>query len=963
VTDADDGTVAGTVGSQTRPEGRAPRKLVLGDPIGRYLIVSKLGAGGMGVVYGAYDPELDRKVAIKLLRSADEGSSGHARLLREAQAMAKLGHPNVIAVHDVGEHDGMVFIAMEFVEGSTLSRWVEGRSPTWRDVLRVGIEAGRGLAAAHARALIHRDFKPDNVMVADDGRVRVMDFGLARRAEEPRPERLVSTDSGGAPSVDALSSDLTRAGAVMGTPAYMAPEQHSGLTADAATDQFAFCVTLYECLYAERPFAGESVAQIAFNVLQGTIRAAPAGTAVPGWVRRVVLRGLATDPAARWPSMDALLAALGRDPSRRRRAVTSVVGIGLIAVGGMTWQRLDRARAAQACEREATAIADDYDAARASDLARRFADSGINFASDTWARAAPHLDDWTRRWTDTRRDLCSADAAGMRTPALVAAGTECLVEQRLQLTVMLGLLEHAGMAEVTNAVASASGLPAPERCVDAGYLAEIGAVDRETSEARSAIRRQFGEFDALLAATHNEEALEVATVNLTAAQELGEATLAARARLDEGLALERLGRFEESAAVVRDAYHRAGAVGAERVGLRAAASLTNTVGVRLAHNEEGKWWADLARMHTERLGDAGGLDAAAAVFAIANVDGMLGHYEEAKVHYAESLRMRQEVVGLEHPAVAMSWIGVGSNALDLGDHAEARRALGIALQLREQAFGPDHPLVAEVLNNLGNVMQSTGDYEEAEAMFRRALALKEAALGPDHPDLAAPLNNLGYLYAMQSDYDAAEVAMERALALREAAIGADNPDLARQLTNLASIYRGRGDLDAAERTIERAVTLHEKGMGPDHPAIAITLVNYALLLKARKKYAEAAKVLERALRIQQRTHGEFHHDVAVTLANLGAVQLSDGRTEDARASMERALDVMAKVEVPPAHRALVEWELGALIERTGGDVDEARTLVTAAFDVLATRPEHAQEAELARQWLVDHPSGGSSSAP
>ncbi len=305
------------------PVDPATTPLARGASIGRYVVLGLVGRGGMGEVYAAFDPELDRKVAVKLLRvKAGNGVSlneGRQRTLREAQAIARLSHPNVVVVFDVGTFDEKVFIAMEFVDGNTVTYWLEQQPRTWQEVLRIFIAAGRGLIAAHEKGLVHRDFKPDNVMVGKDGQVRVMDFGLARQMPErplrehrPRsgaPNRvdmkivgsetmpldqgtlLLNQDFGG--SIDGQSSvsglfdaRLTRTGAMMGTPAYMAPEQFFGAATDARTNQFSFCVSLYEALYGQRPFEGKRLTELTAAVVQGTVRDAPAGTKVPFWVRR-----------------------------------------------------------------------------------------------------------------------------------------------------------------------------------------------------------------------------------------------------------------------------------------------------------------------------------------------------------------------------------------------------------------------------------------------------------------------------------------------------------------------------------------------------------------------------------------------------------------------------------------------------------------------------------------------------
>jgi serine/threonine protein kinase len=276
-----------------------------GTVIGRYVVLARLGAGAMGVVLAAYDPELDRKVALKLLRPrGGDAGAARARLQREAQALAKLNHSNVVAVHDVGVHAGHVFVAMEFVDGQTLGAWTQSAPRSWRDVVGVFEAAGRGLAAAHASGLVHRDFKPDNVMIGKDGRVRVMDFGLARATEgavEPARAGDLPADKS-----DILATPLTQTGAMMGTPAYMAPEQFGGLEVTTRSDQFGFCVALFEALYGERPFGGETLGALAFNATEGNVRDVGRTRDVPMWLRRVVLRGLSPRPEDRFPDMPRL---------------------------------------------------------------------------------------------------------------------------------------------------------------------------------------------------------------------------------------------------------------------------------------------------------------------------------------------------------------------------------------------------------------------------------------------------------------------------------------------------------------------------------------------------------------------------------------------------------------------------------------------------------------------------------
>jgi len=342
----DDTAFAGQTGTTLegdRDRGE-PQVLRPGTHVGRYVVAELIGAGGMGVVYRCDDPELNRRVAVKLLRRDLRAAIGEARLLREAQAMARISHGNVIAVHDVGTHEQQVFVAMELVEGESLRTWLKAAPRSVGEIVQVFAAAGRGLAAAHAAGLIHRDFKPDNVLVGTDGRVRVTDFGLARvdeevRSETPSREQQVAVDD-----------PLTVSGAVIGTPAYMAPEQHGGGHVDARSDQFAFCVALYEALYGERPFAGKTYLELAAEVKAGRVRPPPAARrgAVPATLRAIVLRGLSVRPGDRFATMDDLLEALGRDRTRVPRTLawillvaTVIAGVGLFA----DWIVRDRALA------------------------------------------------------------------------------------------------------------------------------------------------------------------------------------------------------------------------------------------------------------------------------------------------------------------------------------------------------------------------------------------------------------------------------------------------------------------------------------------------------------------------------------------------------------------------------------------------------------------------------------------
>jgi eukaryotic-like serine/threonine-protein kinase len=477
----DDETVDAGMAGAREPRHTQEEVVERGSVIGRYVVLSRLGAGGMGVVYAAYDPELDRKVALKLLlvqsegTEGSEGTSGRTRLLREAQALAKVQHPNVVAIHDVGEHEGRVWLAMEHVMGRTLKAWCEETPRPWPEVLDVIVRAGRGVAAAHAAGLLHRDLKPDNIMVSVDGRVRVMDFGLARTRELRGSGDAVAAvgDVEPRPRFEALALRMTQAGSVLGTPAYMAPEQFLGQGVEPATDQFSLCVTFWEALFGERPFRGETLVGLMATVLEGEVVAPPRGARVPSWLRRVVERGLAVKPEARWPSMDALLDALaqGHEQVRRRRGLglAGVLGLGAVAVFGA--REIDRRDRIGECEAAGATIAEVWhDDARAT-LRRALVGTGVSYAKVTADKVLPWLDRHAQAWHAVRTEVC-LDATAHRTwdADVYDRALSCLDDRRLELEALVAELSRGEAASVRKAVLAVAGLRRIDLCAERDQL-------------------------------------------------------------------------------------------------------------------------------------------------------------------------------------------------------------------------------------------------------------------------------------------------------------------------------------------------------------------------------------------------------------------------------------------------------------------------------------------------------------
>jgi serine/threonine protein kinase len=310
--------------------GPCPIAWRAGVCFGRYELIEEIGAGAMGVVWTARDMDLDRQVALKLIRSGGRSLPElRGRLLGEARAMARLSHPNVVTVHDVGTTEEGLFIAMEHLDGGTLDRWLDASPRSWREVVDKFVEAGRGLAEAHRAGLVHRDFKPENVLLGRDGVARVADFGLALPVAE-------SSCASGESGPGAGERAVTEEGVLVGTLAFMAPEQLLGQRATARSDQFGFSVALYEALYGIRPFGGQSceipAAVLLTAIVEGCIAPPPQGRRVPGRLHRLLLRGLACEPGDRWATMDALVEELEQI---RARALPSWIAAPVAAVAGL----------------------------------------------------------------------------------------------------------------------------------------------------------------------------------------------------------------------------------------------------------------------------------------------------------------------------------------------------------------------------------------------------------------------------------------------------------------------------------------------------------------------------------------------------------------------------------------------------------------------------------------------------
>jgi tetratricopeptide (TPR) repeat protein len=752
-----------------------------GAAIGRFVVLGLLGKGGMGEVYAAHDPELDRDVAIKLLRggAASESPEGRMRLMREAQAIARVSHPNVVVVYDVGTFGNRVFIAMELVAGHTLRYWMHERARTWPEVLEVFAAAGRGLAAAHERELVHRDFKPDNVMIGSDGQVRVMDFGLvqlaaertvpapSQRVETPHQEQataeeedLFATKAIGSPKTavravgNALSVELTRTGAALGTPAYMSPEQFRNERTDARTDQFSFCVALYEALYGERPFGGATFHELSEAVCNGAVGEAPERTQVPGWLREALVRGLQRAPDGRWPSMKALLAELDRQPaitSRRRfiaAAAEKLEGI---------WEA---PRGQTSVETPAKA------AMRAAFLA-----SGKAYAAKAWEGASQILDRYARRWTELYVEACEATHVRAEQSAEVLdLRMECLREGLADLGALVEMFRRPTAQVVENAVSAASALGNLERCENIELLRAVvrPPLDPHTRQEVDRLRSRLAEVRAFCRVGRIHDGLAAAAPLERAARDLQYGPLLAEVLVAVCRLPEEQGDMENAARMSEEALLTALVCRHEEVAAEAATLLIGhaTLGAAQTEFHAAEVWCRLAEALLRRIG---GHDLLWG-WLFTNRAGLRakrGRIVDALEDARLSVEAKEKALGPEQPDIGISLCNVAVYLDELGDLAGAVQEGARALEIVERGFGPDHPRTALVLSNYSEYLARSGRWDEAADAAARALAVFEREADPEGIFAFVSLASLGTAHLGAGRRDQALPILERASRIGE----------------------------------------------------------------------------------------------------------------------------------------------------------------------------------------------------
>jgi tetratricopeptide (TPR) repeat protein len=915
--DHDPGESADSFGSQ---ETVTMASLTKGMEFGRYRIVHRIGSGGMGTVYSAFDPTLDRTVALKVLHDKVEDADAEQRLLREAQAMARLSHPNVVTVHDAGMKDGRPYVAMEFVEGHDLRTWLRREKRDWREIVDKFVAAGDGLVAAHAAGLIHRDFKPGNVMVGNDGRVRVTDFGLARAAEaEDWDAREEATRSLAMPMADAESSSpletpLTQAGMVLGTPAYMAPEQALEGRADHRSDQYSFCVSLYVALFGKHPLGEfsnlpEFIAQLETD----DVSLPAADHEVSARIVAAIMRGLSRSPEDRFPEMGALLDTLRFDPAQRRKR-WAIAGTGIAAAAVIVGILGYTVYRKQLCGGSKAQVAAIWNADRRAELEEHFVSVAEGLGREAVAAVASRLDDYTDRWATVHREACEATTIrGEHSESLLDRQMSCLRRRLRETDHLLALLAAGGRDLATSALDAVVGLEMPEVCADSTAL-----VERLPLPEDEATRAALTELEDRLAAANAEKltgdyqtALERLNDLAPQARELGYPPTLAEVMILKGFVEAALGQAEDAERSLREAFGAAEQGRDDRAGAVAAGDLMWVTGYLQGRFEEADRWSDLAAAKIERLGGD----------------------EPVAADYAND---RSQVL------------------IQAGRHREAIESQQQALALISRINGPESLDAAMAMATMGHALSSIGDYRSAVDYYEKSMSLKESLVGPDHPTLGFTATSLAQAYAGLSEYEKAAELSRQALAILEKAFGSDDPQLAVALNNLAYSLEGLERYDEARKTHERSIDIVSRSWGPNHFQIAVSLLNLSSLEKQTGDFEAALDASQRAGEILTATFGTEHPLYAYAANNTGVFLMETGRAAQGVVHLEKALAIRIAADTDPVLIAVTRFNLGRALWEAGQRESGRRSVSESEQELIAIGEMGEEDLAAVREWLAEH---------
>ena len=895
--------------------GRPPPAVIPGQRLGRFTVKRLLGQGGMGEVWAAHDSVLDREVAVKLLRVRAEllGAEAAERLKREAQAMARLRHPNVVAIHELGEAEGQLFCAMELVDGVTLRSWLE-QPRRWRDTLDLLLATGRGIAAAHAAGLVHRDIKPDNVLVTRDGRPLVTDFGLAKLGDldDLGPEAaaiarasLSTVRARAAPrparSATSPARPLTTTGLIIGTPVYMPLEQLEGRDAGPASDQFSFCVTAYEALFGARPFAGTTIDDLVTAVARGA--SPPDRTnSVPRGVIKCLLRGLAPAPAQRFASMDALLDQLAREAGRRSRHLRVAIVGGAVALGAtvaaFAWSgHSDPQESVRtAASTRMSLVWGDADRAQ---LAAHVRALGVPVAADRAEHIVQELDAYRVRWLAARVDAWAATRVrGEQTQEALERRIACLERMANAMHATVRVLATITAAELEKAPDVVTALPDVAVCANVAMLARESVLP-STPEGR-ALDAELNGLEALHLIGRNDEALAKATSAVTAIEQSSDQTQLPRAVFHLGWIQADLGRLTDAEAQLRRALDLGAAAQNHALVASVWLRLFSVIGLEQRRPDAALALEPAVRAAVLQAGDDP-LHQAQLAKTQGLVESARGNSAGAYERFVRARELYVAVRGPAHYDVAVADINIASIELLLGKLAEAQQRLEtVVAAFGATEAGRRHPTVGQAHQNLCAVAWRQQDFARSEKHCRAAADVYAASIGPDHRTTAKSRLYLGRALRKLGRLEEAQTEIERARTTYEKTLPPENVERIQADVYVAQVAAERGNFGEAETLARRALAAMRQHGLPLHQH-AFTLSELARFVSHRDP-VEALGFYDEALTIHVAQAARDKSGDIETLTELANVALAAKQPQRALAWFSKMPESAA--QLPDLRKAL-----------------------------------------------------------